>query len=165
MMQHHTNQPKRKLRGFTLIEVVIAVIVLAISVPPTLNLMDSAASGRADAINTTRATLLATSVLETITADLSSNDPGLGFDALSDAGAYLDTANTGLKARLESTLEPYTSAGFTYSVSIGTLVSSDGTVSADADDNIFRIITVRVVFPSASTASYELPISVMVSAI
>ncbi len=32
--------------AFSLIEVVIAVVILAIAVPPTLNLMDTAAAGR-----------------------------------------------------------------------------------------------------------------------
>jgi len=152
-------------RAFSLIEVIIAVIVLAIAVPPTLNMMDSAASGRVDAINTTRATLLATSVLEMVMADLSSNDADLGFDALSDTNAYINTPGTGLEDRLETLVEPYTSAGFTYSVNVGSLISADGTVSVDVDENIFRVITVRVSFPSASTASYELPVQVMVSAI
>lgn len=152
-------------RAFTLIEVVIAVLVLAIAVPPTLNLMDTAAAGRVDAINTTRATLMATSVIESIVADLSSTDPALGFEALADSDAYLNTPNTGLVARMSSALGPYTDAGFKYSVSIGTLVSEDGTVSGDADENIFRIITVRIGFTSASSSSYQLPVSIMVSAI
>jgi prepilin-type N-terminal cleavage/methylation domain-containing protein len=152
-------------RAFSLIEVVIAVIVLAIAVPPTLNLMDSAGAGRVDAINTTRATLMATSVLETVTADITSDVDGLGFDAFEDASTYLQHPTAGLYARLSTVLEPYTNAGLNYTVDIGQLVSQDGTVSADAGDNIFRIITVRVTFPSASTASYEVPLSTMVSAV
>lgn len=161
----HRRRPVPRERAFSLIEVVIAVIVLAIAVPPTLNLMDSAAAGRADAINTTRATMLATSVLEMVTADISSEEPGLGFDALSDANAYLNTPSSGLYARLSTHLEPYTSSGLSYSVDIGELVGADGSVSADEDENLFRVITVRVSFPSASSASYELPVSVMVSEI
>ncbi len=156
---------KPSRRAFSLIEVVIVVLVLAIAVPPTLNLMDTAAAGRADAINTTRATLLATSVIETITADIDSNTTGLGFDALSDPNTYLNTPTTGLTDRLATIVEPYTSAGFKYSVEIGPLVASDGIVSSDANDNIFRVITVRVGFASASTSSYQLPVSVMVSAL
>lgn len=156
---------QRSSRAFSLIEVVIAVMVLAIAVPPTLNLLDSAGAGRADAINTTRSAMLATSVLETITADINSDSPGLGFEALADANAYLSTPSTGLYARLSALLEPYTNAGLSYSVDIGPLVASDGQVSSNADDNIFRTITVRVRFPSASTASYEVPISTMVSAL
>lgn len=149
--------------GFTLIEVVIAVIILAIAVPPTLNLMDSAASGRVDAINTTRATLMASSVIETVLADMSSSDPALGFDALSDANAYLNTPNTGLIDRLSKPLAPYTDAGFQYSVTIGELVREDGSVSGDANENVFRVVSVRVGFASASSASYQLPVSIMVS--
>ncbi|MHA7812685.1 MAG: type IV pilus modification PilV family protein [Phycisphaerales bacterium] len=152
-------------RAFSLIEVVIAVIVLSIAVPPTLNLMDSAGAGRADAINTTRAALLATSVLETVTADVNSQAHGLGFEALGDAATYLDTPSSGLYARLESATDSYTSAGLTYTVTIGGLVSADGTVSADADDNIFRVVTVRVGFTAASSASYQVPFRTMVSAL
>jgi len=158
----YTNQSRR---AFSLIEVVIAVVVLAIAVPPTLNLLDSAASGRVDAINTTRATYLSTAVMETVIADLASSDPNLGFDALADSGTYLTTPTTGLYARIESITDPYTSVGFKYSVSIGELVSADGTVSGNASEDIFRIITVRVGYTSASTASYQMPVSIMVSAL
>ena len=149
--------------GFTLIEVVIAVIVLAIAVPPTLNLMDSASAGRVDAVNTTRATYLTTVVLETILADMTSNDPLLGFEALTDANAYLTTNTTGLYDRISPMTQAYTDVGLKYSVTIGELVGSDGQVSQNTSENVFRTITVRVGFTSASTASYQMPTSIMVS--
>jgi hypothetical protein len=108
---------------------------------------------------------MASSVIESILADLSSSDPSLGFDALADSNAYLNTPGTGLVARLSSLLAPYTDTGFSYSVIISDLVREDGTVSADANENIFRVVTVRVGFTSASSASYQLPVSIMVSAI
>ena len=150
-------------RAFSLIEVVIAVIVLAIAVPPTLNLMDSAGAGRVDAINTTRATLMATSILETVMADVTSADEDLGFAAFEDTSTYLQHPVEGLYARLQSPLEPYTSVGLSYTVEISELLSQDGTVSTETDENIFRQITVRVTFVSASTASFEIPLSSIVS--
>lgn len=155
--------PAVSRRAFTLIEVVIAVIVLAIAVPPTLNLLDSAGAGRADAINTSRATYLATTVLESVMADLTSTQETLGFDALGDESAYLSTPVTGLYSRLEGVVEPYTRMGLTYSVGISELVSSDATVSDDIDENVFRIVTVRVSFPSATSADYTMPVSMMVT--
>jgi prepilin-type N-terminal cleavage/methylation domain-containing protein len=161
----HLHMKDRHRTGFSLIEVVIAVMVLAIAVPPTLNLLDAAGAGRADAINTTRATLLATSVLETVTADINSDTEGLGFEALADANAYLNTPLSGLYARLGTHIEPYSNAGLSYSVDIGSLVSADGTVSAEPSENIFRVITVRVRFTTSSTAAYDVPFSTMVSAL
>ncbi len=157
---------KTKLaRAFSLIEVVIAVMVLAIAVPPTLNLLEDAGAGRADAINTTRATMLAMSVIEMVTADIDSNAEGLGFDALTNEAVYFETPNTGFHDRIEPLIEPYLDAGLSYSVDIGALVASDGAVSGDADENVFRVITVRVTFPAASTSSYVVPVSTMVSAL
>ncbi len=153
----------RNGHGFTLIEVVIAVIVLAIAVPPALNLMDSSAAGRVNAINTTRATCLSTIVLESVLADLTSTDPALGFSALADSAAYLETPTTGLYARLASITESYTSVGLTYTVDIGPLVNSNGIVSGDTGENIFRVVTVNVSFTSANSASFVMPISIMVS--
>jgi prepilin-type N-terminal cleavage/methylation domain-containing protein len=150
-------------RAFTLIEVIIAVIVLAIAVPPTLNIMDSASAGRVDSINTTRATYLETIVLETIFADMTSADANLGFSALDDAAGYLSTPATGLYARLETVTEPFTSVGLTYSVEIGNLVASDGAVSDEVTENIFRTITVQVRFVSASGPAFTMPVSMMFS--
>lgn len=149
--------------GFSLIEVIITVIVLAIAVPPTLNLMDSASSGRADAINTTRATFLATTVIESVLADLTSREETLGYAALGDADAYLSTPVTGLYARLEVVTEPYTRVGMSYSVEISDPLSADGAESDEEAENRFRTVTVRVGYPAASTTAYTMPVSIMVS--
>ena len=154
-MSHH--------RAFTLIEVIIAVIVLAIAVPPTLNMMDSAASGRVDAINTTRATFLSTIVLETVMADMNSRHETLGFAALADEEAYLNTDTVGLYDRLVDSTQAYTDVGLSYTVSIGELVGSDGEVSEDEEENVFRVVTVRVAYVSASRDAFDMPVSVMVS--
>jgi len=150
-------------RGFTLIEVIIAVIVLAIAVPPTLNLMDSASAGRVDAINVTRATMLSTLVIESVMADLTSNDASLGFSALSDSAAYLSTPVTGLYDRIASLTDSYTNVGLTYAVTISGLVASDGNVSGTSSENIYRTVTVDVSFPSANSAPFTMPVSILIS--
>lgn len=152
-------------RGFTLIEVVTMVIVLAIAVPPTLELLMSTSASRANVINTGRATMLVSNVLEGIIADVASSEETLGFDALIDANAYLSTPTTGFYARMGSATESFTSLGMTYAVDIGVLVGSDGLVSGDVNENIFRTITVRVGYPSADGPAYELPVSLMVSSL
>ena len=150
-------------RAFTLIEVVIAIVVLALSVPPTLSMLDSASIGRVDSVNTTRATYLSTIVLESVLADMTSSEQYLGFEALSDENVYLNTPIMGLYERLESTVEPYTQAGFAYSLSVSELVASDGLVSDDVGENVFRTVTVIVEFPSAGGSKFSMPISMMVS--
>ncbi len=155
----------RTSRGFTLIEVVVIVLVLAIAVPPTLELLMSNAASRANTINTSRATLLASSVLECVIADVASGDASLGFDALTDSAVYLDAETTGLYARMAAPTQALRDLGFTYEVEIGGLVSSDGSVSLDEDENIFRTVTVLVGYPSSDGGSYSLPLSVMVSSL
>lgn len=155
----------RTSRGFTLIEVVVIVLVLAIAVPPTLELLMSNAASRANTINTSRATVLASSVLECVIADVASADGSLGFGALADADAYLNADGTGLYDRMDAPTQSFEDLGFTYVVEIGALVSSDGTVSGDSDENIFRAVTVRVGYPSSEGGSYSMPVSVLVSAL
>jgi Tfp pilus assembly protein PilV len=152
-------------RGFTLIEVVTMVLVMAIAVPPTLEILMSNSASRANVINTGRATMLASNVLEGIMADVSSSDATLGFDALADANAYLNTPTTGFYSRMTTATQSYTALGMSYSVSIGELVGPDGLVSLNVSENIFRTITVQVAYPSADGAAYNLPVSLMVSTI
>lgn len=148
--------------GFSLIEVIVCVLMLSIAVPPVLEMVGSAGADRADTVNVNRAVVLATLVLESVVADVASPDPSLGFDALADAGAYLDTPTTGLSARLEGVTQPFVAVGMDWALEMGPLVGPAGAVEADPTMNIFRNVTVRVSFPSASGGDLVLPVSVMV---
>lgn len=151
-----------KPRAFTLIEAVLCVVVLGLSVPPALELMQSAAAHRADGVNTGRATVLSGLVIESVLADVASGNMALGFEALADPAAYLETPDTGLYARLSTVVAPFDQVGMAYSVTISDLVSSTGLESSDEAQNIFRLVTVTVRYPSSDGSAWELPVSVMV---
>jgi len=151
--------------GFTLLEAVIVVVVLAISVPPTIAWLNDASSRRADAINTTRATTLATGVMEHILADVASTTPGLGFAALADSAAYIDTPATGLRARIVPMSGLYEAQGMTYEVTIGALVDKAGVTSGNVAEDIFRRVTVQVTFSSFSGGALSLDVTAMVSSL
>jgi len=157
------NLRTRTSRAFSLIEVVMVVVILAIAVPPTLGILMDNASSRADTINTSRATVLASSVLEGILADAASSDDALGFDALADADAYLNTPTTGFVDRMRPITDDHAALGLSYTVQIGELVDATGAVSGEPDENIFRVVTVRVRYPSARGADMVMPVSIMVS--
>jgi len=150
-------------RGFTLIEAVIVVVVIAIAIPPTLIWFDSAVSRRADAVSTLRGTTLATLVLEHILADVNSDAPGLGYAALASSSTYLDTPGTGLRARLAGATGAYQSMGLAYAVTIGAPTDYRGVVTGTGAD-VFRRITVTVTIPRAEGAPVAMPVSAMVSA-
>ncbi len=129
-------------RGVTLLEAVAAVLVLSISVPPTLALLTDAASTRADSIATTRATLYAQAVMEQVIADVCSPDETLGFEALADDDAYL----AGLENRLVEVTEGYTPFRLAHAVVIGELADESGTPSGDAAADAYRRIRVEITF-------------------
>ncbi|MFZ4574431.1 MAG: prepilin-type N-terminal cleavage/methylation domain-containing protein [Phycisphaerales bacterium] len=149
--------------GFTLLEVVVVVIVLALAVPPALMFADQSSARRADAVNAMRATTLGTLVMESILADVASTRTGLGYAALAASGTYLDTPTTGLRARIASLQAPYAALGMTYAVSIGPEVDSTGTVSGTPANNVFRKVTVTVSYPAATRASADITLAAMVS--
>lgn len=151
-------------RAFTLLEAVIVIVVLAVSLPPTIMWVDASTSRQADAASATRATFLATSVLENIKADVASTSPGLGFAALASSATYIDAPSTGLRARVDSMVEPLLNAGLSYEVSIGTLVNETGVVDASAARNIFRVVSVTATAPSASGAPISIEVSCVVTA-
>ena len=138
------------------------VVGLALGVPGGLNALRDGERARQQAANTTRATLLATAVLEAIMADVASDAPGLGFAALASPSTYLDTPGDGLYDRLETTLEPFSDAGLGYSVSIGGLVSADGSATGDADLDLFRTVIVTVTFPGPAGTTLSMLSGVMV---
>lgn len=150
-------------RGVTLIEAVAVVLVLAISIPPTISWMSETSARQADAINLTRATTLASTVLEQVLADGRSSAAGLGFSAFNDTSAYLDAPTVGLRARLSSTTSLYTSMGFTYEVGFTGLISPSGVASADTAKNVCRRVDVGVKFPSASGPERTVSISALLT--
>lgn len=151
-----------KHRAFTLIEAVMCVIVLGLAVPPALELMQSASAHRADAVNTGRATILAGLVLETVIADVCSEADGLGFAALDDLDTYLNAPDSGLYTRLEAAATPYEAVGMSFTVVVSDPICADGTVASDATQNLFRLVTVTVQYPSSDGVNWELPVFMMV---
>lgn len=161
------NPPERSRRfsrrAFTLIEAVVVIVVLAVSLPPTIMWLDASTSRQADAASATRATFLATAVLESIKADVASTTPGLGFAAMADQAAYLDTSFTGLRARLNPVVQPMLDMGLEYDVTIGALVNENAVVDASPAKNLFRIVTVTATAPSASGPDMIIEISCVVA--
>lgn len=149
-------------RGITLIEAVVCVLLLAVAVPPAVEAFRSAGDHRHDSVSTTRAVMLATTVLETVIADNASTHEELGFAAFEDPESYLNDPVTGLYARLVGHTEPHTRAGLSYTVEIGPPVSSDAQPSEDAHENVLRTVTVRVALPTAAGPERVMPVSVMV---
>lgn len=145
-------------RAFTLIESVICVVVLALAVPPTLELMNQVSADRADAVNTERAATLAQSLLETVLADVASNHENLGFTALNDASTY----STGFQSRTASLTAAYAAVGMEHQLQISGLVDRTGSVNLDASENIFRTVTVVITFPSARGEDYVMPMAIVV---
>ncbi|MCB9846463.1 MAG: hypothetical protein H6811_10825 [Phycisphaeraceae bacterium] len=148
-------------RAVTLIEAVAAVTVLAIIVPPTVSMLVTSANGRADSVMIARASALADLVLEHVLADSCSDAPGLGFDALSDPDAYLETTTTGLYDRLSAACSPYANVGLSFSLEISGLVSATGEVTGDAGEDVYRVVTVIVRTPMSSAD----PLSIRVSSV
>ncbi|MCC5823461.1 MAG: hypothetical protein LAT64_05805 [Phycisphaerales bacterium] len=149
-------------RGLSLIEAVVCVLLLALTVPPIVQSLQSMGDHRADTVTTMRAVLLAGLILETLIADTASRDPSLGFDALANPTTYLDDPARGLRVRLAELTEPYERAGLAYTVEIGPLVNATGSASAEAEENIFRTVTVRVHFNAGLGPQRVMPVSVMV---
>lgn len=142
-------RPRRA--GFTLMEAIVAIVVLGVVVPPSVSMLHTAASARAGSIDTIRGTWIASAVMEQVIADVSSGHAGLGMGTLADATAYVETPGTGLRARLEPVMEGYP-AGFSWTLSIGSLVGPAGTVTGDAARDVYRLVQVNVSWTGARGA-------------
>lgn len=130
-------------RAFTLIEVIVAVVLLAVAIPPMVAAVSSASVSQADPINASRARWLASEKLEDIIADRASTSRGY---------AYIDAANY----PAESTLTGF--SGFSRSVAI-----------AEADANLStsgtgcKIVTVTVAWTSPRFGQRTLALSTVVA--
>jgi type II secretory pathway pseudopilin PulG len=152
-------------RGFTLVEAAVVIVALAISLPATLVWLNEANERRNDGVNATRATALGTLVMEQVLADVSSKSAGLGFAALASPATYLNTATTGLVARLSAITSLYTGMGMNYTVTISDLVSKSGVSTGDAAQDVFRTITVRVSYNGSDGALRTLALQSMVTSL
>ncbi len=142
-----------------------SVMLLAIAVPPTLQMLISAGADRADSVQTTRAALFAGLLAETVIADAASTSPGLGFDAFDDPAAYTETALIGLRARIQTISEPYEAVGMSWTIDIGPATHPDGSISVNPGDNVVRAVTIRVRFPSATGDDRVMPVALIVGRI
>ena len=150
-------------RAFTLVESLAVVVVLSIAIPPAVSMMADAARAQADSVSTTRATWFATALLEQVIADVNSDDAGLGFAALADSNVYLTTPKVGFNDRNGPLIAHYSGLGLTHSVLIGDLADAGGVVTGDADEDVFRTITVGVAWTTLKGDSRTLSIGCVVT--
>lgn len=162
-MSTRTHHARMARRGFSLIEAVVIIVVLAIAVPATVTMMTAAGNRQADAVQITRATTLATLVMENVLADAASKSAGLGFAGFANANAYLNTAPTGLRNRISGVTAAYAAAGLTYDVTIGPLTNGSGVTTGVAAADIFRTVTVTVSFQAADGTAIQYAVSARVT--
>ena len=155
-------RPIRSRSGFTLIEAIASIVIIATIVPTSVLMMRDAATARIDAIQVTRATWLATAVAEQIKADSASTAPALGTAAFADTSAYL-TDPDGLYDRLTDLSTFYATSGITFDVSISALVSDSGAATGNADEDIYRYIQVNISWTSDRYGARQLAIGQLIA--
>lgn len=153
----------RSRRGFTLVESIIVVVVVALLVPPSVSMLREAQVARVDSANAVRATVLCGAVLEQVLADASSSAPSLGMSAFSNSAAYLDTPTTGLKARLSPVTSTYSTLGVSWSLAIGSPVAASGVADANAALNIYRAVTVIATWNSGRVGTQTYAVTTLVT--
>lgn len=146
-------------RGFSLIEAAVIVLMIAVAVPTSVRMLGRSSDERTDRVMMALATTYAGAVLEQVLSDVSAG----GLDVLVDADGYLDSPGVGLWARLAWVSEPYEARGLDAEVEISGLVDRFGEVSADAEENLFRVVTARVSFGLSSGEVLSMPVSMMVT--
>ncbi|MCB9847839.1 MAG: type II secretion system protein [Phycisphaeraceae bacterium] len=153
---HADTSPRR--RAFSLVESLAVIVVLAIAIPPAVSMMVDGARTQADSVALTRATWYATSLLECVMADVNSDAPGLGFDALADADAYQTTPTTGFDDRNGVVIGHYAKYGLSHDLVIGELSNAAGVVTGDSDQDVFRTVTAQVTWTNRLGQSRTLSI-------
>lgn len=154
----------RTHRGFSMIEAIACVVTLSIAVPACMFPMRDAAMARVGALQIERAGMLAVAIAQTVRADVASDSPGLGYDALANSSTYLNAAGTGLYARLKPVADVYAAHGFSYQVSVGPPIAASGAATGDPDLDAFRWVMINVRWNSAKGARASLITGQMVCA-
>lgn len=163
-MTHPPPQSSRgRQRGFTLIEALLVVVVIATLVPPATTMMRDASLARSDSTHITRATLLAQGVMEQVLADAASPSGSLGMAAFASSSTYLDSPVTGLRARLSGLTSVYTASGHAWTLSIGSLVSASGALTDDSTRDVYRRISVSVTWNSGRSGARSFTLTALVT--
>src|SRR5215468_5576988 len=140
-MKSHRMMQRRS--GFTLVETVAAVIILAIAIPPMLWSIRQAQIQRVNPMMVSKARWLATEKLEDIVADRNSSTRGYGYVI---AGNY----------PAENPVAGYT--GFTRTVTITETAADLVTVGTG-----YKKVTVTVTWTDATATVRSLPLSTIVT--
>lgn len=150
-------------RGVTLVEVLALLIIVAIAVPPLAALSASSSRALAQERRYFHSAWLATAVLEQISADGLSGQPGMTLEAMGDA-AYLTTPGTGLRDRLVGVASAYENEGMTYEVTFGPLRDASGAAVAAESRAATRVVTVEIVYMSHDGREVRAPFTTVVGA-
>lgn len=145
-------------RAFTLIEAITVVVIIALTVPPAVMFLDAASQRREDSVQAQRAATLAQGLMELVLADIASDNAALGFSALGDMTAY----QTGFATRSAPLTDLYTDMGFAYRIEATPLVSASGAATGNAQQDLFRVVTVVVTAPRANGSPIDVRFSALV---
>lgn len=131
---------RRRTQGFTLIEGVVAIVVLSVAVPVSLVMMSDASSARGASLQRERAVLLIRLLRNEVVADVASPGDGLGIAIFDDVDGY----ETSLRARIADRVTPYEDLGFSWALDTGSLVGPRAVLSGTPEENIYRPVTITV---------------------
>ncbi len=150
---------RNRRRGFTLIEGVVAVVVLSIAVPVSVAMLSDAATVRAASVQRERAGMLARLIIEEVVADAASSHETLGVTPLDNPGAY----RSELATRLADLVEPFEEAGMSWSIEVARPVSATGIAAGDASRNIYLPVSAVVEFMDAREGTRSARVTVLVA--
>jgi prepilin-type N-terminal cleavage/methylation domain-containing protein len=136
-------------RGFTLIETVAAILILAVAVPPMLWAVSQAQQKRANPMLASKARWLAIEKLEDIIADRHSTSGNRGWD-------YLIAGNYPAE-------NPGDISGFPQFGRTVTLVETQADLSTPDSDGGYMKVTVTVTWTNAEGDSQSLSISTVLT--
>ncbi|GAB4548457.1 MAG: hypothetical protein Tsb0013_09050 [Phycisphaerales bacterium] len=148
-------------RGFTLIEGVVAMVILSIAVPVSVVMTADAARTRAAALQRERAVMLADVVRTEIVADMASPSHGGGVTLLADIASYQDI----LRTRIADMTAPYETTGCAWTIDVGNAVGPLGVGSFVAEENIYFPVTITVSWSDAREGPRSVDVTVFVSEI
>ena len=154
-------KPTGRARGFTLIEAIIAIVILATAVPINVIVLRDNLVVRGESIRAHQSYWLAVSITEQILADRAHGHPLLAGDPAETFGDYLDDPADGLLARQAEHIALAAELGISLDITLGPLRSLDDSTTGDASLDIYWTIEIGVSWPRADGTIQSQPLSVV----